>query len=471
MPTTTLQPNPTQLGQAPSIGGHFPKVEDCRIAARLLHDGWREDFTDDQGRARSGSLTAACSIGVTPGGLVLRKRLRPDGREVDVDQADEHVHHVTVAGIEYARFRGEVLERPTTITKALEGSDLCPSCGSEVMWAFLQGVAVTAGHDLGPEPAWHGPEHHPRAPEPRRPARWWSDRSRARMVRTLASVDWSPVFTTKGCRPAMITLTYPGDWLTVAPDADTAKDQLRRFHERLRRLYARLGLEDPAAVWKLEFQRRGAPHFHVYAPVPVARFPRRAGSRDLVTFREWLSSTWAAVVDHPDPEERKRHLQAGTGLDFAEGARCSDPKRLAVYFTRHNAKGGRAKAYQHRVPDGWESAGRWWDTWGVGRIEEEAPITGDELVQVKRLLRAWSRRARSRPGRDGYARTTTRIAPRKVPRGVTANGVIRYRWVSRRYVIRSLAGSLGGFVICNDGPELAAMVARFLEQLRAEANC
>lgn len=413
---------------------------------RLLHDGWGEDFSDDEpGRLRTGDMTSSSSIAVTPGGIVLRRRLRPEGREAvpDDDQADE-------------------LERDRQLNMADQLLDFC------------RGLCVLNGHSIDPL-ARRPNRDERRAP---RACRWWSERSRARMIRCLASVDWSPVFFLKGTRPAMLTLTYPGDWLTAAPDADTAKAHLRAFHERLRRLYQRLELPDPPAIWKLEFQRRGAPHFHIYAPVPTSPFlehPCNCGALELehctcprIRFRDWLSKAWAEVVDHPDPDERLRHQLAGTGLDFAEGARCSDPKRLAVYFTRHNTKGSRSKAHQHHVPDQWATAGRWWGTWGVERILEDAPITDDELVQVKRLLRSW---VRSQRATDPRGVKVPRTVPRRVRRGVDPDtGEISYRWVRRRYRLRSLSGGAGGFVISNDGPALAAMLARFLERDRAERN-
>lgn len=430
--------DPTTAAVARSDRHAFPKADDCRLAAQLLYAGHDDDPTAPA-RTADAFLDAQAAIGVTPGGITLYKRLRPIGREI-ADPADPL------------------------------GQQQFPHVDE----------AQAADDELGP---WHGPMER----EPIRLTRWWSARSRSRMIRALASVDWEPIFFVPGTRPAMVTLTYPGDWLTVAPDAPTCKAHLAKWHKRLNRMLAthrrQCGRTDcglmtkvvsrrkivlaangdhfhptplPAAagVWKLEFQRRGAPHFHIYMPVPVAKVWN--GDR-MVRFVDWLSESWADVVDHPDDEQRARHVAAGTGLDFAEGARCSDPKRLAVYFTRHNAKGGRSKAYQHRVPDAWTDAGRWWGTWGVGRINYEAPVTEQELVEVKRLLRRW-------------VRSSGRVTPRRVRRGVSPSGVVRHRWVTRRYEIRSLSQSLGGFVIANDGPALAAMLSRYLEAFRLEAE-
>lgn len=392
----------------------FPSADSCELAAHVL---WAGHDPDPAGvsLALAGHLALAASVGVAPGALILHRRLKPLGREV----ADLYTGPAT------ALLDGDAFDSSAADAKLL-----------------LAGVPL-AGH-----PVVARVER-----EPERISRWWSARSRSRLVRTLATVDWAPIFLIPGTRPGMVTLTYPGDWETVAPSADDAKTHLRRFHERLRRLYKRLDLPDPPGLWKLEFQRRGAPHFHVYLACPVGKV-RMAG--EMVTFATWVSHAWAAVVDHPDFDERRKHLSAGTGVDFAEGARCSDPKRLAVYFTRHNVKGSKSKEYQHRVPDAWCGAGRWWGTWAVDRVEVEAPVTDRELVEAKRFLRGW-------------IKSQGRTFPKQVTRGVSSNGVVRKRWVTRRYEVVSLRQSRGGFVLVNDGPAAAAMLSTFLTSVRANA--
>ncbi|MGH3980441.1 MAG: hypothetical protein ACRDRZ_15785 [Pseudonocardiaceae bacterium] len=37
----------------------------------------------------------------------------------------------------------------------------------------------------------------------------------------------------------------------------------------------------------------------------------------------------------PDPEHRRRHRAAGTGVDYAEGIKLTGPRRMAVYFTKY----------------------------------------------------------------------------------------------------------------------------------------
>lgn len=74
----------------------------------------------------------------------------------------------------------------------------------------------------------------------------FSKASRRRLLRKLSRLD--------DTRPKFITLTYPSEY----PDAQTAKRHLRAFLQRVRRR-----VPEASAVWRLEFQDRGAPHFHL----------------------------------------------------------------------------------------------------------------------------------------------------------------------------------------------------------------
>jgi hypothetical protein len=160
----------------------------------------------------------------------------------------------------------------------------------------------------------------PSDPVPSREITGWSRASRTNMVKTLCQLDYTPLFADPTKVPAMLTLTYPGDWLTVAPNGRAVKSHLKTLRKRYRRAWG----HDLACVWKLEFQRRGAPHIHMLIVPPH-------GIAERHSFRQWISQAWADVVNHPDPNEYARHLLAGTGLDWAQGLRSTDPKRVAVY--------------------------------------------------------------------------------------------------------------------------------------------
>lgn len=292
----------------------------------------------------------------------------------------------------------------------------------------------------------------------------WSARSRNRMIVTLATLDWSPVLASPSTRPAMVTLTYPGDWRAVCPDGRVAKRHLDAFRRQwVRDFEENPGREDApsvavhvpfAGVWKLEHQARGAPHFHLYLPCPlgtvaVRRGRGRSARWTSLRFTEWLSETWASIVK-AEGDEYRRHLVAGTGLDFGKGVEGSDPKRLAIYFSRHNAK-GKSKAYQHELPDEWPFHGRWWGVWGLRAASAEVSVDRDDFIEARRILRRW-------------VRAQGRVYERRVPRTDTATGEVRRRKVTRRYEVRALAHgrAVGGFVLANDGPGLAAALGKWL---------
>jgi hypothetical protein len=120
----------------------------------------------------------------------------------------------------------------------------------------------------------------------------WSRKSRAAMCRTFAQLDYTPLVEC-GRVPAMVTLTYPGDRESVAPDGASVKRHMMLWRKRFQREWG----ERARYIWKLEFQRRGAPHIHLWMAPPdtVCRSGRK--------FRDWLSQEWADIVAHPDPEQ------------------------------------------------------------------------------------------------------------------------------------------------------------------------
>lgn len=278
----------------------------------------------------------------------------------------------------------------------------------------------------------------PEDPEPSRTITGWSRKSRNAMFKRSLELDYAPLFADPTRLPAMITLTYPGDWLTVAASGKVVKAHLKALRKR----YVRAWGEDLACIWKLEFQRRGAPHIHMLAVPPH-------GQVDGLQFRQWLSRAWADVVAHPDLEEYRKHLAAGTGVDYAEGLRARDPRRVAVYFTKHGHFA--AKEYQHEVPKEWQERGkgpgRFWGYWVL------EPATATVLVDPALALRA-GRTLRRWAHAQGVTRQVTRM------RVEQSTGRIRYRR-SRTRAVRLKNGR--GWVSVNDGPAMASQLARYLD--------
>lgn len=134
----------------------------------------------------------------------------------------------------------------------------------------------------------------------------FSRASRRRLLRRMASVNRlvAPL-------PAFVTLTYPREW---PEDHRVWKNHLRAFLKRLRRAYGRLPV-----VWRLEFQKRGAPHFHLLC----------FGLRLTPELRSWCSRVWYEIVQSGD----EKHLRAGTN--------CEQPKSwrmVTAYLSKYIAK-------------------------------------------------------------------------------------------------------------------------------------
>lgn len=121
----------------------------------------------------------------------------------------------------------------------------------------------------------------------------------------------------------LIDLTYPGEFPW---DGRLVKSHLNRFLKWL----VRQGVEH--YLWCLEFQERGAPHFHVIA--------------DYFVDMNDVSACWYQIVASGDP----RHLQAGTRT-----AAVRSKGGLLRYFQKYIKKQG-----QKDVPDQYKSVGRFW---------------------------------------------------------------------------------------------------------------
>lgn len=284
------------------------------------------------------------------------------------------------------------------------------------------------------------PQNKPRdGYSPRRKIVAWSRKSRATMTLRLSTLDYRRMFR-RGRLPAMITLTYPGKWLEVAPDAATAQRHLNAFRKRYEYEFG----EPLIGLWKREHQRSGSPHYHLFAAPPTGK-----------AFRSWLSKTWAAIVAHPDPTERAKHEKAGTGIDYATGFRASDPSRIATYFSKHNSANFGVKEYQNRPPQEWVdvgSVGRFWGYWGIRPMILVAEISDQDALFVARVLRRW---------------TKAKAAPRtrQVPRGANKHGEVKFRKMKRRRG-RFLNGL--GFTVVEDGALMGTALARAVRICRQQ---
>lgn len=200
--------------------------------------------------------------------------------------------------------------------------------------------------------------------QPRGEITEWSAKSRQRMLKRLATLDF-------GSQPGiweMVTLTYPRSFPT---NGRVCKAHLLRFKKRYKRQWG-----SAVGTWKFEFQdERRAPHFHVYITRPADSSIRK--------FMGWVSSTWYEIVASGD----ERHLRAGTGVDKQFCSRSAAPRAIAWYFAKHHGH----KSVQNIVPQGFRNCGRFWGVWGMVSTEQTVEISPEAAADLKRVMRSCRR--------------------------------------------------------------------------------
>lgn len=274
----------------------------------------------------------------------------------------------------------------------------------------------------------------------------WSKKSRMRMVKTLAQLDYSDWVLTGGVL-AMVTLTLPGEWESVAPTGKHFKNMIKKFEKRWTR-----SIGPWKNLWKLEFQGRGAAHFHMLTMIPALV--------DGVRFEQWVSKAWADCVAHPDPVEYAKHLSAGTGVDYS-GSSYSDPRRIALYFLGHSAKTQDGKEYQHIVPELWQAAGagpgRFWGAPGFKKALVMMEISMKDFYTLARQLR------KLKKSRD-WSTGLKRMRGYAVKYGVEPISAVDVRWRKDKTMALGNGGSFrGGWVLLNDALTVAEKLGKWMK--------
>ncbi|WGZ92474.1 MAG: hypothetical protein QJT81_11340 [Candidatus Thiothrix putei] len=140
----------------------------------------------------------------------------------------------------------------------------------------------------------------------------------------------------EGSFNAFLTLTYPDtfptDGVKVKRDLDVMRKWLKRH-----------GVG--GAFWFLEFQQRGAPHFHLF----ISNYP--------LCGVKGVAEHWYKVVGSGDPKHLDWHLGKLSGRSCLEYVR--KPHAASFYATKYASK-----QEQKQVPEGYTSVGRFWGTFG-----------------------------------------------------------------------------------------------------------
>jgi hypothetical protein len=202
----------------------------------------------------------------------------------------------------------------------------------------------------------------------------YSAGSRTRLRRRLNSVNrirWPKE------RVLFLGLTYPGQPSDAYPliwprDPRVWKKHLAAFTDAWE---AEWGTEFPF-IWKLEFQDRGAPHYHLLAFVPLSVEPDYLW---LMKFKAWVSATWFRVVASGE----EAHLRVGTSVQ-----QCKSWNGVVSYAAKYMQK-------DVKVPTDPETGeplpvGRFWgchrlECLGIEFQEEELTMRG--AYAIRRAMR------------------------------------------------------------------------------------
>lgn len=180
------------------------------------------------------------------------------------------------------------------------------------------------------------------------------------------------------------------DW-TVS-DPPIWHEKAKAFRRRVERQYGDRFL---GAVWKKEFQARGAPHYH------LVMFFRPGRGPDLLHFARWVAEAWNDVVEPGDVY----NLKHGARVQVVTNRSGSKMRALMRYLGKYMAKQfmGCVDGNGELLP-----VGRIWGIWG----EVPAVVMADvrigfmEHVAFCRRLRKWGRKSpylsSITPGRNGF---------------------------------------------------------------------
>jgi len=155
--------------------------------------------------------------------------------------------------------------------------------------------------------------------------------------------------------PALISqfgLTYHDHWPT---DGREAKKHLNAWLVALRRL-----IPDAKYLWLLEFQKRNAPHFHVFLTVPPDEQTRLK-----------LAEAWCRLTSPHDPQALKFHQHSRNWIDW----QMHSAGYLCKYLN---------KEVQKSIPEGYTGFGRFWGkTRGLAALLCSFPLSDlDSLDDV-----------------------------------------------------------------------------------------
>lgn len=186
----------------------------------------------------------------------------------------------------------------------------------------------------------------------------FSAAARKRMLELLNKIEFE--------RITFVTLTYPDEW---DPDGHVYKAHLRRFRARIERKFGKCRV-----LWRLEFQKRGAPHYHLlFLDAPWID-------------KEWLSKAWWGSVGSKDAN----HLLYGTNIRGV--AYKGENGKIIAYVAKYAAK---PLDTETKTDESW--TGRYYGRWNL-----ETPDPVEVELDAGKTVRLVAGALSLRRGRSPY---------------------------------------------------------------------
>lgn len=186
--------------------------------------------------------------------------------------------------------------------------------------------------------------------------------------------------------PKMLTLTYPKKY---SSDPAVWKKNLDDFLEH----HFKLDFPNAFIIWKLEPQRRGAPHYHLLIFSDDSKVLNQ-----VYTQKEKLAKSWYQVVDSGD----EKHLRAGIRVGFAPKTKNGRPiKKRAEDFANWDMVSGYVAKYLGKVTGLFKSesngdkeikqVGRYWGIYNRSLYsqfvtEKSIQLSEAEYMKLKKMV-------------------------------------------------------------------------------------
>lgn len=247
------------------------------------------------------------------------------------------------------------------------------------------------GRMMDIQKVWERQDKHQTGGGRRGNVREYSKRSVKTMRRRLFGINRDQA-EKLGYKCFFVTLTYPKVW---PKSGDKIKRDLDVFIKRWRRRYGR-----SFCVWKLEEQKRGAPHYHLLI------FTKDADGHDRQRLNEWIAEDWPEIIfqdksqwewtdglrtKQPTRKDKKKAKSVTSRKESVEYVADLHDDRIMDYVMKYSAKRGKhftcvqcGKSWGENKhdrcpdcesPDIKDNRAEWGERWGIrGRERYEALV-------------------------------------------------------------------------------------------------